>query len=73
MEMSSMAMQQNVPNIFTSQPAIQAASEISSIHSTPMSEMSTDTTRTAGGTVQRRGGRRKGVTPASGNTMTLNL
>lgn len=72
MEMNPLAMAQSVPSIFTSQPAIQAASEISSIHSTPMSELSTDTTRTAGGTTQRRGGRRKAVAPA-GNTMTLNL
>ena len=62
------------PPIFMSQPAVQAASEISSIHSTPMSELSTDTTRTAGGTVQRSrgGGRRKAVAP-SGSTMALNL
>lgn len=59
--------------IFTQQPAVQAAAEIASIHSTPMSEISTDTTRTAGGTAQRNGrGRRKGMQP-SGNTMTLNL
>jgi len=52
---------------FSQQPAIHAASELSSVHSTPMSEMSTDTTR------QRAGrGRRKPVPPAA-NTMTLNL
>lgn len=57
---------------FMNQPAVQAAAEIASIHSTPMSDISTDTTRTTGGTAQRRG-RRKGVAPPSGNTMTLNL
>jgi hypothetical protein len=58
--------------IFTQQPAVQAIQEINSIHSTPMSDLSTDTTRTAGGTAQRRGGRRKAAVPV-GNTMTLNL
>lgn len=53
-----------------SQPAVQAVSEISSIHSTPMSEMSTDTTRTS---ASQRGGRRRKPMPPSGNTMTLNL
>lgn len=57
--------------IFTQQPAIQAVQEINSIHSTPMSQMSTDTTRTVGGT-QRRGGRRKATIP-DGNTIALNL
>lgn len=52
------------------QPAVQAVSEISSIHSTPMSEMSTDTTRTSASSRGR--GRRKAM-PPSGNTMTLNL
>jgi hypothetical protein len=53
------------------QPAVQAVSEISSIHSTPMSEMSTDTTRTSAS--QHRGrGRRKAMPPSS-NTMSLNL
>ena len=53
------------------QPAVQAVSEMSSIHSTPMSEMSTDTTRTSA-SQQRGRGRRKAM-PPSANTMTLNL
>lgn len=57
--------------IFTQQPAVQAAQEIASIHSTPMSQVSIDTTRTAGGT-QRRGGRRKAAV-TEGNTISLNL
>ena len=57
--------------IFTQQPVIQAVQEINSIHSTPMSHISTDTTRTIGGT-QRRGGRRKATIP-EGNTIALNL
>jgi len=52
------------------QPAVQAVSEISSIHSTPMSEMSTDTTRTSASSRGR--GRRKAM-PPSANTMTLSL
>lgn len=57
----------------TQQPAVQAASEISSIHSTPMSEMSNDTTRTGSTVGQRSGrGRRKAAPPVA-NTMTLNL
>jgi hypothetical protein len=55
------------------QPAMQAVSEISSINSTPMSEMSTDTTRTGSTVGQRSGrGRRKAAPPVA-NTMTLNL
>ena len=54
------------------QPAVQAVSEISSIHSTPMSEMSTDTTRTSASSQARGRGRRKPM-PPSANTMTLNL
>ena len=54
------------------QPAVQAVSEISSIHSTPMSEMSTDTTRTSASSHARGRGRRKPM-PPSANTMTLNL
>lgn len=57
------------PSIHT-QPAVQAVSEISSIHSTPMSEMSNDTIRTS---ASQRGGRRRKAMPPSGNTMTLNL
>ncbi len=59
--------------LMSQQPAVQAASEISSIHSTPMSEMSTDTTRTGSTVGQRSGrGRRKAAPPVA-NTMTLNL
>ena len=53
------------------QPAVQAVSEISSIHSTPMSDMSTDTTRTSAS--QSRGRGRRKAMPPSANTMTLNL
>jgi hypothetical protein len=59
------------PSSSLQQPAVQAVSEISSIHSTPMSEMSTDTTRTSGSQARGRG-RRKAM-PPSANTMTLNL
>lgn len=59
--------------VASQQPAMQAVSEISSIHSTPMSEMSTDTTRTGSTIGQRSGrGRRKAAPPVA-NTMTLNL
>lgn len=57
------------PSVY-SQPAVQAVSEMSSVHSTPMSDMSTDTTRTSS---SQRGGRRRKPMPPSGNTMTLNL
>lgn len=53
------------------QPAVQAVSEISSIHSTPMSEMSTDTTRTSAS--QSRGRGRRKAMPPSANTISLNL
>jgi hypothetical protein len=54
------------------QPARQAAFEISSIHTTPLSDVGSDATR-AGSTGQRANrGRRKVQTPV-GNTMTLNL
>jgi len=54
------------------QPARQAAVEISSIHTTPISDVGSDATRT-GSTGQRAGrGKRKPQAP-SGNTMTLNL
>jgi len=54
------------------QPARQAAFEISSIHTTPLSDVGSDATRT-GSTGQRASrGRRKVQTPV-GNTMTLNL
>jgi hypothetical protein len=63
-----------IPSVASSQqqPAVHAASEISSIHSTPMSEMSTDTTRTSASSQARGRGRRKPM-PPSANTMTLNL
>ena len=56
---------------FTNQPAMQAAAEITSVHSGDISDAeSVRTTATSG---QRAGrGRRKPVVPA-GNTMTLNL
>lgn len=57
--------------IFTQQPVLQAVQEINSIHSTPISQISTDTVRTVGGT-QRRGGRRKAAIP-EGSTIALNL
>jgi hypothetical protein len=53
------------------QPAVQAVSEISSIHSTPMSDMSTDTTRTSAS--QPRGRGRRKAMPPSANTISLNL
>jgi hypothetical protein len=53
------------------QPARQAAFEISSIHTTPLSDVGSDATRT-GSTGQRANRRRKVQTPV-GNTMTLNL
>lgn len=53
------------------QPARQAAFEISSINTTPLSDVGSDATRT-GSTGQRANRRRKVQTPV-GNTMTLNL
>ena len=53
------------------QPARQAAFEISSINTTPVSDVGSDATRT-GSTGQRANRRRKVQTPV-GNTMTLNL
>lgn len=53
------------------QPARQAAVEISSIHTTPLSDVGSDMTRT-GSTGQRSRGRRKAQTPV-GNTFELNL
>ena len=59
------------PASFTNQPAMQAAAEISSVHSGDISDAeSVRTTATSGQRVGR--GRRKPVVPA-GNTMTLNL
>lgn len=59
------------PSSFMNQPAMQAAAEISSVHSGDISDVeSVRTTATSG---QRTGrGRRKPTVPA-GNTMTLNL
>ena len=59
------------PASFMNQPAMQAAAEISSVHSGDISDVeSVRTTATSG---QRTGrGRRKPIVPA-GNTMTLNL
>jgi hypothetical protein len=54
---------------YNNQPAVQAISEISSIHSGDISDA--DSVRT-GTTGQRRGGRRKPVAPV-GNTVVLNL
>ena len=57
---------------YRQQPARQAAVEISSIHTTPLSDVGSDMTRT-GSTGQRAGrGRRKAQTPV-GNTFELNL
>ena len=53
---------------FLNQPAMQAAAEISSIHSGDISDA--ESVRTTGGTQRR--GRRKPVVPV-GNTVTLNL
>lgn len=60
------------PSVFNQQPAIQAISEIASIHSIQDDGMSqADTVRTGATGIGRRG-RRKAAIPA-GNTMTLNL
>ena len=59
------------PASFSNQPAMQAAAEISSVHSGDISDAeSVRTTATSGPRAGR--GRRKPVVPA-GNTMTLNL
>ena len=58
-------------NIFSQQPAMQAMSEIASIHSRQDDELSDLQSVRTGATNQRRG-RRKAAVPV-GNTMTLNL
>jgi hypothetical protein len=58
-------------SIFTQQPAMQAASEIASIHSRQEDELSDLQSVRTGATSQRRG-RRKAAVPVA-NTMTLNL
>jgi hypothetical protein len=57
--------------VFNQQPAMQAASEIASIHSRQDDEMSQLESVRTGATGQRRG-RRKAAIPVA-NTMTLNL
>jgi hypothetical protein len=57
--------------IFNQQPAMQAASEIASIHSRQDDELSQLESVRTGATNQRRG-RRKAAIPVA-NTMTLNL
>jgi hypothetical protein len=57
--------------IFNQQPAMQAASEIASIHSRQDDELSELQSVRTGATGQRRG-RRKAAIPVA-NTMTLNL
>ena len=58
-------------NIFNQQPAMQAVSEIQSIHSRQDDELSQLESVRTGATGQRRG-RRKAAMPVA-NTMTLNL
>ena len=71
LEISPISIPPSEPSYYQ-QPARQAAVEISSIHTTPVSDVGSDATRT-GSTGQRASrGRRKPVAP-SGNTMTLNL
>ena len=69
MEMSPVMIPSHQPSHYQ-QPAVQAVSEISSIHSTPMSEMSNDTRTSAS---QSRGRGRRKAMPPSTNTMSLNL
>ncbi len=57
--------------VFNQQPAMQAASEIASLHSRQDDELESVRTGGTGATSQRRG-RRKAAIPV-GNTMTLNL
>lgn len=70
LESNPLMMPQAQP-IFTQQPAMQAASEIASIHSRQDDELSDLQSVRTGATGQRRG-RRKGAIPVA-NTMTLNL
>jgi hypothetical protein len=59
------------PPIFSQQPAMQAASEIASIHSYPDDGMSMGESVRTGATGSRRG-RRKATVPVA-NVMTLNI
>ena len=68
---STPVMMPQAPSVFSQQPAMQAASEIASIHSRQDDELSQLESVRTGATGQRRG-RRKGTVPV-GNTMTLNL
>jgi hypothetical protein len=70
LESNPLMMPQAQP-IFTQQPAMQAASEIASIHSRQDDELSQLESVRTGATGQRRG-RRKAAIPVA-NTMTLNL
>jgi hypothetical protein len=70
MNMSPVSMPQ--PSIFSQQPAMQAASEIASIHSFQEDGMSMGESVRTGMTGQRSRGRRKATIPVA-NTMTLNL
>lgn len=68
---SNPGMMSSPQNIFNQQPAMQAMSEIASIHSRQDDELSDLQSVRTGATNQRRG-RRKAAVPV-GNTMTLNL
>jgi hypothetical protein len=68
---SNPVMMPQAPSIFSQQPAMQAASEIASIHSRQDDELSQLESVRTGATGQRRG-RRKAAIPVA-NTMTLNL
>jgi hypothetical protein len=70
MNMSPVSMPQS--SIFSQQPAMQAASEIASIHSFQDDGMSMGESVRTGMTGQRSRGRRKATIPVA-NTMTLNL
>jgi len=70
LEVNSMPMNQGT-SIFNQQPAMQAASELASIHSRQDDELSQLESVNTGMTGQRRG-RRKAAIPVA-NTMTLNL
>ena len=68
---SNPIMMPQAPAVFSQQPAMQAASEIASIHSRQDDELSQLESVRTGATGQRRG-RRKAAIPVA-NTMTLNL
>ena len=68
---SNPIMMPQASSIFNQQPAMQAASEIASIHSRQDDELSQLESVRTGATGQRRG-RRKAAIPVA-NTMTLNL